>query len=308
MSIEVLDEHSDAQLISSAMPGDYVQLMKPRVMALVVFTAVIGLLLAPGSISLFMGFIVVLCISIGAGASGALNMWYDADIDRVMKRTENRPVPAGKITPDAALAFGVTLSILSVMTLGVLINWLAAFLLAFTIFFYSTVYTIWLKRSTPQNIVIGGAAGAIPPMIGWAAVTNTVSLESFSLFVIIFLWTPPHFWALALFRADDYKAAGIPMMPNVQGEASTRLQILLYTVPLVAVGVLPAVMGFASLYYGLFAGALGIWFLVMSFRVWRWGSSENNYAHEKKLFGFSILYLFALFAWLGVEAVLAKVL
>ena len=308
MSIEVIDNKPDDQLISSAMPGDYFQLMKPRVMALVIFTAVIGVLLAPGAIDPFLGFITVLCISVGAGASGALNMWYDADIDRIMKRTENRPIPAGKIAPDAALAFGIVLSVFSVMTLGVMINWLSAFLLAFTIFFYSTIYTIWLKRSTPQNIVIGGAAGAFPPMIGWAAVTGDVSLESVVLFTIIFLWTPPHFWALALFRAKDYEAAGIPMMPNVRGEASTRLQICLYTIPLVASGLLPALMSFASVYYGIFAAALGIWFLVMSYRVWQLGSAENGYTHEKKLFGFSILYLFALFAWLGVEAILMKVL
>ena len=306
MSVEYIEKNQGADLISTAMPGDYFQLMKPRVMALVIFTAVIGLLLAPGSINPFLGLIAVLCISIGAGASGALNMWYDADIDRIMQRTENRPIPAGKVSAESALAFGIVLSILSVMTLGVLINWLSAFSLAFTIFFYSTIYTIWLKRTTPQNIVIGGAAGAFPPMIGWAAVTGNVSIESVALFVIIFLWTPPHFWALALFRAKDYEAAGIPMMPNVRGEANTRLQILIYTIPLVAAGILPTLLGFASIFYGLFAAGLGARFLYMSFRVWRSGTSENGYAFEKKLFGFSILYLFALFAWLGAEAVLTR--
>src|SRR5690348_14560795 len=225
--------------MSEATAGDFFALLKPRVMSLVVFTAFVGLVAAPVAINPLLAVIAILAIAIGAGASGALNMWYDADIDAVMTRTANRPVPAGRVTPGEALSFGLVLSVLSVMTLGVLINWLSAALLAFTIFFYAVVYTMWLKRWTPQNIVIGGAAGAIPPVIGWAAVTGSVSLESVILFLIIFLWTPPHFWALALFKSDDYARAGIPMMPNVAGQASTRRQIFAYSLILAPVGVLP---------------------------------------------------------------------
>jgi heme o synthase len=201
--------------VSEAMPGDFLALLKPRVMSLVVFTAFVGLATAPGAIDPVIALIAILAIAVGAGASGALNMWYDADIDAVMSRTAKRPIPAGRVTPDQALAFGIVLSVLAVMTLGLLVDPLAGALLAFTIFFYAVVYTMWLKRSTPQNIVIGGAAGAFPPMIGWAAVTGSVSLESLVLFLIIFLWTPPHFWALALFKSQDYASVGIPMMPNV---------------------------------------------------------------------------------------------
>lgn len=306
MSTEAIHSEQAEPVISTAMPADYYQLMKPRVMYLVIFTAVVGLLLAPGTINPFLAVIALLCISVGAGASGALNMWYDADIDRIMDRTAKRPIPSGSITPDQALAFGIVLSVLSVMTLGVLINWLSGFLLAFTIFFYGVIYTMWLKRSTPQNIVIGGAAGAFPPMIGWAAVTNSVSIESIVLFAIIFLWTPPHFWALALFRSDDYERAGIPMMPNAKGERSTRVQIFIYTIPLVLSGVLPTVFNFASLYYGMFAVVMGVAFIWLSLKVLISGSSDNGYLHEKRLFGFSIFYLFALFAALGIEALILK--
>ncbi len=209
--------------LSEATAGDFIALLKPRVMSLVVFTAFVGLMAAPTPFDPLFSAIAILSIAIGAGASGALNMWYDADIDRLMSRTARRPVPAGRMLPGEALGFGLVLSFLSVMTLGLLVNWLAASLLAFTIFFYAVVYTMWLKRWTPQNIVIGGAAGAFPPVVGWAAATGSVSLESIILFSIIFLWTPPHFWALALFKSGDYGRAGIPMMPNVAGEASTRL-------------------------------------------------------------------------------------
>lgn len=307
MSVESVSGNTGEAMISSAMPGDYYQLMKPRVMYLVIFTAIIGMLMAPGSINPLIGFIAILCISIGAGASGALNMWYDADIDRVMARTAKRPIPAGHIEPNQALVFGVTLSIFSVMILGVMVNWLASFLLAFTIFFYAVVYTMWLKRSTPQNIVIGGAAGAFPPMIGWAAVTGTVTVESIVLFAIIFLWTPPHFWALALFRLRDYENASVPMMPNVHGEASTRFQTFAYSLVLGVTGVLPTLLGFASLAYGIVATLMGAWFIWLAFNVWKNGSSENEYAHEKRLFKFSILYLFVLFATLGVDAIVMKV-
>ena len=229
--------------LGGARVEDYFALLKPRVMSLVVFTALVGLLVAPGGINPVIGLIAVLCIAIGAGASGALNMWYDADIDAVMSRTANRPIPAGRIGRNDALGLGLTLSAFSVVLLGLATNWLAAGLLAFTIFFYAVVYTMWLKRSTPQNIVIGGAAGAFPPAIGWAAVTGSVGIEAVVLFLIIFLWTPPHFWALALYKQGDYAAAGIPMMPNVAGERSTKWQILLYTIVLVAVSLLPRFWG-----------------------------------------------------------------
>ena len=214
-----IDNSSDVPaLAGGARVEDYLALLKPRVMSLVVFTALVGMLVAPGGINPFIGLIAIACIAIGAGASGALNMWYDADIDAVMSRTQNRPIPAGRMTRGEALAFGLILSVFSVTLLGLATNWVAGAFLAFTIFFYVVVYTMWLKRSTPQNIVIGGAAGAFPPMVGWAAVTGTLSWESFALFLIIFLWTPPHFWALALYKQGDYGAAGIPMMPNVAGE------------------------------------------------------------------------------------------
>ncbi|MEM7215122.1 MAG: heme o synthase [Pseudomonadota bacterium] len=307
MSAETASVDHSEVIVSSAMPRDYYELMKPRVMYLVIFTAIIGILMAPGSINPMIALIAVLCISIGAGASGALNMWYDADIDRVMARTAKRPIPDGRIEPDQALVFGVVLSVFSVMMIGVMVNWLASFLLAFTIFFYAVVYTMWLKRSTPQNIVIGGAAGAFPPMIGWAVVTGSVSLESIILFAIIFLWTPPHFWALALFRLQDYESADVPMMPNVRGESSTRLQIFVYAIALGLTGILPAAFGFASLAYGLFAALLGGMFVWFSWKVLKEGSAENNYAQEKRLFGYSIFYLFALFAALGIDAGVSRV-
>ncbi|MEM9329849.1 MAG: heme o synthase [Pseudomonadota bacterium] len=307
MSVESVTSRAGEAAISSAMPRDYFQLMKPRVMYLVVFTAIVGMVMAPGAINPLIGFIAILCISIGAGASGALNMWYDADIDRVMARTAKRPIPDGRIEPEQALVFGVVLSVFSVMMLGVMVNWLSSFLLAFTICFYVLIYTMWLKRSTPQNIVIGGAAGAFPPMIGWAAVTGSVSVESIILFSIIFLWTPPHFWALALFRLRDYKDAQIPMMPNVQGESATRWQIFAYAVLLAISGILPFVFGFASVIYFVFATALGLRFVWLSWKVWTVGSKDNGFRYEKRLFGFSIVYLFALFAGLGIDAVITKV-
>src|SRR4051794_38533282 len=228
---------------SLASVSDYIALLKPRVMSLVIFTALVGLAVAPGSLHPVTAFTALLCIAVGAGAAGALNMWYDADIDAVMTRTAKRPIPNGRVQPGEALAFGLTLAGFSVMTLGLLVNALAAGLLAFTIFFYAVIYTMWLKRSTPQNIVIGGAAGAFPPMIGWAAVTGSLSLEPILLFLIIFFWTPPHFWALALYRQQDFARAGIPMLPNVAGEVTTRWQILLYTLVLVPLGIAPWLMG-----------------------------------------------------------------
>jgi protoheme IX farnesyltransferase len=286
---------SEARL-SEAMAGDYLALLKPRVMALVVFTAFVGLVAAPASINPFIALIAIACIAVGAGASGALNMWYDADIDAVMSRTANRPIPSGRVQPREALVFGLILSVLSVFTLGVLVNWMSAALLAFTIFFYAVIYTMYLKRSTPQNIVIGGAAGAFPPMVGWAAVTGSVSLESVILFLIIFLWTPPHFWALALFKAGDYGRAGIPMMPNVAGAASTRRQIFAYALIVAPVAVLPALFGYVSPIYGVLSAALGAGFVWYAWQVLRMDDSDVVMKPAKQLFAYSLVYLFAIFA------------
>jgi len=285
--------------------GDYISLLKPRVMSLVIFTAFVGMMLAPGTLHPVLAGVALLSIAIGAGASGALNMWYDADIDKIMSRTAKRPIPAGKVTREEAFAFGMTLSVGSVLTLGLLVNWFAGAFLAFTIFFYVVVYTMWLKRSTPQNIVIGGAAGAFPPMVGWASVTGSVSLESFVLFLIIFMWTPPHFWALALFKNADYKAAGVPMMPVVAGEASTRAQILLYSIVLVPIGMLPFLLGFAGPVYGAISAALGAMFLKLAYDVRK--RTEGDYARKAavRLFSFSIFYLFLLFALLLGERIVS---
>ncbi|MDT3684506.1 MAG: heme o synthase [Pseudorhodoplanes sp.] len=287
---------------SLATGGDYVLLLKPRVMSLVIFTALVGLMIAPGHIHPVLGFTAVLCIAVGAGAAGALNMWYEADIDAVMKRTAQRPLPAGRVGREEALAFGLILAVFSVVTMGLMVNVLAAGLLAFTIFFYAVVYTMWLKRFTPQNIVIGGAAGAFPPMIGWAAATGTIGLESILLFLIIFFWTPPHFWALSLFRSDDYARAGIPMLPVVAGADETKRQILIYSAILFLVGVSPWLSGFAGALYAIVSAVTGGVMMVLSIRLYR---SEGAQADRiaKQLFGFSILYLFALFAVLLVEQV-----
>jgi protoheme IX farnesyltransferase len=284
---------------SLASVSDYLALLKPRVMSLVIFTALVGLAVAPGHMNPITAFTALLCIAVGAGASGALNMWYDADIDAVMTRTSRRPVPMGRVKPGEALAFGLTLSGFSVVTLGLLVNWAAAALLAFTIFFYAVVYTMWLKRSTPQNIVIGGAAGAFPPMIGWAAVTGSVSLESVLLFLIILFWTPPHFWALALYRTQDYARAGVPMMPVVAGEVSTRWQVLLYTLVLVPLGIAPWALGFAGPVYGTVAIVTGAIMLGLAVQVLRERSPAER--ASRNMFAFSILYLFLLYAVLLVE-------
>jgi protoheme IX farnesyltransferase len=288
--------------------GDYLALMKPRVMSLVIFTAFVGMAIAPGTLHPVLSMTALLCIAVGAGASGALNMWYDADIDRIMSRTRKRPIPAGKITRDEALAFGATLSVLSVLVLGLLVNWFAAGLLAFTIFFYVVVYTMWLKRSTPQNIVIGGAAGAFPPMVGWAAVTGGVSVESIVLFAIIFIWTPPHFWALALFKSGDYEAAGVPMMPVVAGPNSTRTQILFYSLLLAPIGTLPYWLGFGGVVYGAASIALGAVFVAFAYNVWRKREGEAARRASIRLFSFSILYLFLLFAVLLGESLASRFL
>ncbi|KGD86023.1 heme o synthase [Rhizobium sp. YS-1r] len=282
--------------LSEASARDFFELLKPRVMSLVVFTAFTGLMLAPGHLNPVLGLISILCIAVGAGASGALNMWYDADIDAVMTRTAKRPIPAGRILPQEALAFGLTLSVFSVVILGLAVNWFAAGLLAFTIFFYVVVYTMWLKRSTPQNIVIGGASGAFPPMIGWACVTGGISLDSILLFLVIFLWTPAHFWALALFKMRDYGAVGVPMMPNVVGEASTKNQIVAYAVLTALAAVAPAFTGLAGLGYGIFATLLGAIFIYCSIAVRRMPDGDERMVPAKKMFAYSILYLFAIFS------------
>jgi protoheme IX farnesyltransferase len=298
----------DDAVLSEATSGDYLELLKPRVMSLVVFTAFVGLVAAPVTLNPFIAVIAILSVAIGAGASGALNMWYDADIDAVMSRTASRPVPTGRILPGQALAFGLVLSALSVLTLGVLVNWVAGGLLAFTIFFYAVVYTMWLKRWTPQNIVIGGAAGSFPPVIGWAAATGTLSLESLVLFLIIFLWTPPHFWALALFKSDDYARAGIPMMPNVAGEASTRRQIFAYALVVAVVGVLPWFLGYASAGYGIVAAALGAGFVWYALAVLQMPDTDRVMKPAKALFGYSLLYLFGIFAAYLADAVAQRLL
>jgi heme o synthase len=288
--------------------GDFIALMKPRVMSLVIFTALTGLVLAPGTLHPALAVIALLCIAVGAGASGALNMWYDADIDARMQRTAARPIPRGRVTPEEALTFGVVLSVFSVFTLGVVVNWVAGALLALTIAFYIFVYTMWLKRRTPQNIVIGGAAGAFPPMIGWAAVTCSVSVESILLFLIIFMWTPPHFWALALYRCRDYERVGVPMLPVVAGRLETRRQIVIYSALLVPLAVLPALMGFAGAFYGATAILLGAVFMALALGIWS-AEDDRKVDHiARHLFRFSIFYLFMLFAALLVERVAAALM
>ena len=283
--------------------GDYVELMKPRVMSLVVFTALVGLVLAPVPMHPVLAFTALLCIAVGAGAAGALNMWYDADIDARMARTAARPIPAGRLARGEALAFGLTLAAFSVVVLGLLINVFAALLLAVTIGFYVGIYTVWLKRLTPQNIVIGGAAGALPPVVAWAAVTGKVDVEPLLLFAIIFFWTPPHFWALALFRSDDYARAGVPMLPVVAGPDATRLQILLYTIVLIAVAAAPWALGYFDWIYGVTSLLLGAGMLVLAINVYLRRARAESLRATRKLFAFSILYLFALFATLLLEVV-----
>ncbi len=286
--------------------GDYVALLKPRVMSLVVFTALVGLLVAPGGTSPMIGFTAILFIALGAGASGALNMWYDADIDAVMKRTAKRPVPAGKVPAGEALTLGLWLSALSVVMLGLATNWVAAALLAFTIFFYAVVYSMWLKRATPWNIVIGGAAGAFPPVIGWAAVTGDVSLASILMFGLIFMWTPPHFWALALFMKSDYHKAKVPMLTVTHGRAETRRQILIYTVLLVPVALGLAFTSVAGPVYLAAAIVLNAIFLKGAWDIWRRDEAMaevDGYAVEKKVFKFSLLYLFLHFGALLADAI-----
>lgn len=297
----------DRAATSEPSVGDFLELMKPRVMSLVVFTSLAGLIAAPGALHPVLAAIAIICIAAGAGASGALNMWYDADIDARMARTAARPIPRGRVTADEALTFGAVLAIVSVVTLGVLVNWVAGALLALTIAYYVFLYTMWLKRRTPQNIVIGGAAGSFPPMIGWAAVTGTVSVESVLLFLIIFMWTPPHFWALALYRSRDYERVGVPMLPVVAGPDETRRQILIYSLLLTPLAVMPYVIGLGGLVYAVVSVVLGLVFLRLAIKVWqvREGRAADHAA--KQLFGFSILYLFLLFGVLLGEHLALKI-
>lgn len=300
------DSTSLAPAASDARVEDYLALLKPRVMSLVVFVALVGMVVAPVPLHPVIALIAIACIAIGAGASGALNMWYDADIDAVMSRTVNRPIPAGRMPRGDALAMGLVLSAFSVVLLGLATNWVAGGFLAFTIFFYAVVYTMWLKRSTPQNIVIGGAAGAFPPMVGWAAATGTLSWESFALFLIIFLWTPPHFWALALYKQGDYGAAGIPMMPNVVGERSTRRQILAYSVILAASSLLPTLLGLTTWAYGAVAVACSGAFVWLAADLWRLDESVAMRRAARRLFTFSLSYLFVLFLAVLVDVLLQR--
>ena len=286
---------------SYASIGDYVALTKPRVMSLVVFTALVGLMVAPGDIDPFAAVVAVFCIAAGAGAAGALNMWYDADIDALMARTAMRPIPGGRVSRSEALVFGLLLGACAVLSLGTFLNIAAAALLAFTIFFYVVVYTMWLKRRTPQNIVIGGAAGALPPVIGWVAAAGNVGLEPLILFLIIFLWTPPHFWALSLNLAGEYARAGVPMLPVVAGRAETKRQILLYSVVLAAVSLLPWALGFAGAIYGVAAAMLGAIMIFLSWQVRR--SNDKERQPSRRLFVFSMLYLVLLFGVLLMDAV-----
>ncbi len=286
---------------------DYVALLKPRVMSLVVFTALVGLAVAPSHVHPVVAFASILCIAVGAGASGALNMWWDADIDVKMARTRLRPIPSGRVAPGEALALGLGLSLISVPMLGLFANWLAAGILAFTIFFYAVIYSMWLKRSTPQNIVIGGAAGAFPPLLGWAAATGAVGLEAWLMFAIIFLWTPPHFWALALYRNGDYERAGVPMMPVVAGPRATRRQIGLYAVAAAAAAVAPAFTSIGGPVYLAVSAALSAEFVRLSFIVARRSedaAAKDAHRAEKRLFGYSILWLFLIFGALAAEAAL----
>jgi len=296
-----------APRISEAEVGDYIALLKPRVMSLVIFTALVGLAIAPGHFHPVLAFTSLLCISVGAGASGALNMALEGDIDALMSRTANRPIPRGRITRAEAMAFGMTLAFFSVMTLGILVNWYAGALLAFTIFFYVVIYTMGLKRRTAQNIVIGGAAGSLPPVVAWVAATGSISVEPLLLFLIIFFWTPPHFWALALFRSDDYARAGIPMLPVVAGADATRLQILLYTIVLVAIAASPWPLGYFDLVYGVTSLVLGAGMLVLAVNVFISRERSASLRATRKLFAFSILYLFGLFATLLAEVVVRAI-
>jgi heme o synthase len=294
MSDVTIRTEADGRKLDTAGFRDYVELLKPRVMSLVTFSGLAGMMAAPGSLHPVLALTAILCIAIGAGASGAINMWYDRDIDAVMQRTRGRPIPEGRVDPDEALAFGVILSVGSVVLMGLAVNWVAASVLALASAFYVFVYTMWLKRRTPQNIVIGGAAGAFPPMIGWAAVTGRIDLAPIFLFLLIFMWTPPHFWALALYRNGDYQKAGVPMLPVVAGERETKKQMLIYSVLLLPLGLAPWFLGIAGLPYLAGSIVLGALFVLCAVRVW----FDETHRSAKQMFAFSILHLFLLFALL----------
>lgn len=298
--ILTVDAYSSKSCERESSVSDFFALLKPRVMSLVVFTGFAGLWVAPGAMDLhpFLIVIAMLALAVNAGAAGAINMWYDRDIDAVMKRTRGRPIPMGRVVADEALAFGVVLSIFSVMVMGIALNWVAAGVLAFANFFYVVIYTMWLKRSTPQNIVIGGAAGAFPPVVGWAAVTGHVSMEALVLFAIIFFWTPPHFWALSLFANSDYKAAKIPMMPVVAGEKRTKIQMVAYTLILFPITLMPYFMGYAGGIYLSIATALSGFFIITAIKVLR----SDDLKHARLMFSYSVFYLFALFLGVMLDA------
>jgi protoheme IX farnesyltransferase len=296
--VAISTETADAAVpAAGARVADFIELLKPRVMSLVVFSGFAGLMVAPGALHPVLATVAVLCIAVGAGASGAINMWYDRDIDAIMHRTRKRPIPAGRVDPQEAVTFGIVLAIGAVTMMALAVNWLAAGLLALTIAFYVFVYTMWLKRRTPQNIVIGGAAGAFPPMIGWAAVTGQISLASIALFLLIFMWTPPHFWALALYRTGDYAKAGVPMLPVVAGARATKAQMLVYTVLLFPIALAPWALGLTGAVYAAVAAILGLLFILAAVRVW-FDSGERA---ARQMFAFSILYLFLLFTLMIVD-------
>ncbi len=287
---------------------DYVDLLKPRVMSLVVFTGLVGVLIAPVHIHPFEAALAVLAIALGSGAAGAINMWYERDLDALMSRTRNRPLPAGRVAPDDALGLGVLLSIFSVLLMALATNFVAAALLATAILFYVFVYTVWLKRRTPQNIVIGGAAGAFPPMIGWAAATGDVSAVGIALFGLIFLWTPPHFWALALYRSDDYRRAGVPMLPVVAGPRETKRQMLIYTLLLLPAALAPALLGAVGWLYGAVALTLSLAFIAHALVVWRTADDDSAHPAARRMFKFSLFYLAVLFAALPLDRIVARFL
>ena len=285
--------------INDASVSDYFSLLKPKVMSLVIFSGFAGLLVAPNALDMhpFLIVVAMLCLAVNAGAAGAINMWYDRDIDAIMNRTKDRPLPKSLMNPTEALSFGIVLSLFSVMLMGMALNWMAAGILAFANFFYVVIYTILLKRSTPQNIVIGGAAGAFPPMIGWAAVTGDITLVSVSLFAIIFFWTPPHFWALALFMSDDYERAKIPMMPSTHGEKHTKIQMLIYTLILVPVAISPYLLGFSGTLYLISAGLMSLFFVFTALKTLR----DKTLKSAKLMFAYSVFYLFAIFLALIID-------
>ena len=302
--INATDGSAAIPLPREAAVSDFVALLKPRVMSLVVFTGFAGVMVAPGSIHPVIAGIAILCIAVATGASGAINMWYERDLDARMERTRNRPLPAGRMEPESALAFGVVLAAGSVMVMALGVNWVAAAILALAIGFYVFVYTIWLKRRTPQNIVIGGAAGAFPPMIGWAAVTGDVSLGGIALFALIFMWTPPHFWALALYKRGDYENAGVPMLPVVSGVLETKRQILLYTILLLPVSLIPWWIGTASIVWGGLAAAMGVLFVALAVNVW----FDDTDRAPRRMFRYSLIYLSVLFAALIADSLVLRAL